>query len=181
MVPGHMVGLIIIVVVICAVSGAIAYGAWKGSFRGLGDALQTSSRSGSRILNSGLAMVFICGIIVVPAVFIIGNRDNSDAQVGGIKMNAAEQAGRELFGEHCAVCHTLAADNAVGKTGPNLDVLKPPKSLVLHTIANGCLQKLVGKNYNSICLAYGNMPADIVEGRQAQDIAAFVARVAGHT
>jgi Cytochrome c len=176
-----MVGLIIIVVVICAISGGIAYGAWKGSFRGLGDALQTNSRSGSLMLISVLVVVFIGGIIVVPGIFIVGNRDNSNAQVGGIKMTAAEQAGRELFGEHCAVCHTLAADNAVGKTGPNLDVLKPPKSLVLHTIANGCLQKLVGKNYNSICLAYGNMPADIVEGRQAQDIAAFVARIAGHT
>ncbi len=90
------------------------------------------------------------------------------------------QVGRELFGEHCAVCHTLAADNAVGKVGPNLDQLKPPKSLVLHTIANGCLQKLVGKNYNSICLLYGNMPADIVQGHQAQDIARSSARIAGH-
>ena len=45
----------------------------------------------------------------------------------------------ELFGEHCAVCHTLAAANAIGKVGPNLDMLKPPKAQVLHTIANGCL------------------------------------------
>jgi hypothetical protein len=175
------VGVIIIAVAICAISSAVAYGAWKGVFGSLGSALQATSRSGSRLLNSTLVMVFIGGIIVVPAVFIIGNRDNSNAQVGGIKMTPAEQTGRELFAEHCAVCHTLAADNAVGKTGPNLDVLKPPKSLVLHTIANGCLQKLVGKNYNSICLNYGTMPADIVEGRQAQDIAAFVARIAGHT
>jgi mono/diheme cytochrome c family protein len=181
MVPGHMVGLIVIVVIICAISGAVAYGAWKGSFRGLGNALQTSSRSGSRTLNSVLAMVFIGGAIVVPAVFIIGNRDNSDAQVGGIKMTAPEQAGRELFAEHCAVCHTLAADNAVGKTGPNLDVLRPSEAIVLKTIANGCLQQPTAASTGSTCLGYGTMPADIVEGRQAQDIAAFVARIAGHT
>ncbi|MDE3132395.1 MAG: hypothetical protein KGL16_14685, partial [Acidobacteriota bacterium] len=77
-------------------------------------------------------------------------------------------------------CHTLAADNAVGKTGPNLDSLRPPKALVLHTIANGCLQKPTASQSNSFCLGYGTMPADIVQGRQAQDIAAFVARIAGH-
>jgi hypothetical protein len=176
-----IVAVIIIAVLFTAVSAAVYLGAVKGVFDGLRGALQTTSRSGSRLLNSVLAMVMVGGVIALPAVFIIGNRDNSNAQVGGIKLTSAEQSGRELFGEHCAVCHTLGADNAVGKTGPDLDVLKPPKSLVLHTIANGCLQKLVGKNYNSICLNYGTMPADIVEGRQAQDIAAFVARIAGHT
>jgi mono/diheme cytochrome c family protein len=175
-----IVAVIILAVLFSAVSATVYLGAVKGVFDGLRGALQTTSRSGSRMLNGVLAMVMVGGVIALPAVFIIGNRDNSDAQVGGIRMNASERSGRELFAEHCAVCHTLAADNAVGKTGPNLDVLKPPKSLVLHTIANGCLQKLVAKNYNSICLEYGNMPADIVEGRQAQDIAAFVARIAGH-
>jgi cytochrome c553 len=175
-----MVGVIIIAVLFTGISVLVAYGAAKGSFSGLGKVLQTTSRGGSRLLNSTLVAVYIGGAIALPLVFIIGNRDNSNAQVGGIRLTAAMQDGRELFAQHCAVCHTLAADNAVGKTGPSLDLLKPPKSLVLHTIANGCLQKLVGKNYNSICLAYGNMPADIVQGRQARDIAAFVSRVAGH-
>lgn len=176
-----MVGVIIIAVVFTAISIAVAYGATKGSFKSVGDALQTTSRAGSRVLNTTLVVVYLGAGICVPLLFIIGNHDKSDAQVGGVKLTAAAQAGRELFGEHCAVCHTLAADNAVGKIGPNLDSLKPPKSLILHTIANGCLQNVVGKNYNQICLGYGTMPADIVEGRQAQDIADFVSKVAGHT
>jgi cytochrome c553 len=175
------VGVIIIAVAICAISGAVAYGAWKGVFGSLGSALQTTSRSGSRSLNSVLVLVFIGGAIVLPAVMIIGNRDNSNAQVGGIRMNASEQAGRELFAEHCAVCHTLGADNAVGKTGPDLDQLRPSEALVLKVIANGCVQQPTAASANSACLGYGTMPADIVEGRQAQDIAAFVARIAGHT
>ncbi len=175
-----MVGVIIIAVVFTALAVAIGYGATRGKFKGVGGALQTTSRRGSRLLNTSLVFVYLGVGIAVPLVFIIGNHDKSNAQVGGIKLTSSEQVGRELFGEHCAVCHTLAADNAVGKVGPNLDQLKPPKSLVLHTIDNGCLQALVGKNYNSICLGYGNMPADIVQGRQAQDVAAFVARVAGH-
>jgi len=79
------------------------------------------------------------------------------------------------------VCHTLAAASAVGKTGPNLDQLKPPASLVLHTLKNGCLQKPVGNQAHETCLAYGTMPADIVQGKQAQQVAEFVAKVAGHS
>jgi mono/diheme cytochrome c family protein len=175
-----MIGVVIIAVVFTGAAAAIAYFASKGSFAGVGAALQTTSRSGSRVLNTTLVVVYIGAGVCVPLLFILGNRDKSNAQVGGVKLTAAMQVGRELFGEHCAVCHTLSADNAVGKTGPNLDMLKPPESLVLHTIYNGCLQAVIGKDYNQICLGYGTMPADIVEGRQAQDVAAFVAKVAGH-
>jgi mono/diheme cytochrome c family protein len=175
-----IVAVIIIAVLFTAVSATVYLGAVKGVFDGLRGALQTTSRSGSRTLNGVLAMVMVGGVIALPAVFIIGNRDNSDAQVGGIRMNASERSGRELFAEHCAVCHTLAADNAVGKTGPDLDSLRPSEAIVLKTIANGCLQQPTAASIHSTCLGYGTMPADIVEGRQAQDIAAFVARIAGH-
>jgi hypothetical protein len=175
-----MLGVIIIAVLFTGISIAVAYGATKGSFRSVSSALQTTSRAGSRVLNSTLLVVTLGVGIAVPLVMIIGNRDNSNAQVGGVQLTATMRAGRELFGQHCEMCHTLAADNAVGKIGPNLDWLKPPKSLVLHTIANGCLQQPVGNNYSTECLAYGTMPADIVQGRQAQEIAAFVAAVAGH-
>lgn len=176
-----MLAVVIIAVVAIGLAGGVAYGASKGVFGQLGTALQSSDRTSARALYATLAVVYVGGAIALPMVFILGNRNNSNAQVGGIKLTAQMQSGRELFGEHCGVCHTLAADNAVGKVGPNLDELKPPKSLILHTIANGCLQQPVGKDYSTECLAYGTMPADIVEGQQAQDIAAFVAKVAGHT
>ena len=77
--------------------------------------------------------------VALPLLMLTGNHHNANAQVGGIKLTAAEKSGRELFGQHCGVCHTLAAANAVGKVGPNLDMLKPAQSLVLNTINNGCL------------------------------------------
>ena len=174
-----IVAVIIIAVLFVGIASAVYVGATRGSFSGLLKAIGTTSRSGSRLLNSTLVCVYIGGAIALPLVFILGNRAKSDAQVGGIKMNAAEQIGRELFGEHCAVCHTLAADNAVGKIGPNLDKLRPPEALVEKVIANGCLQNPPAGS-SSVCLGYGNMPADIVQGKQAQDIAAFVAAIAGH-
>jgi mono/diheme cytochrome c family protein len=176
-----MLGVVIIAVVFTGAAVAIASFASKGSFAGVGNALQTTSRTGSRVLNTTLVVVYIGAGVCVPLLFILGNRDKSNAQVGGVKLTAAMQVGRELFSEHCAVCHTLSADNAVGKVGPNLDQLKPAKAIVLHTIANGCTQTgVVGKNYTTICLGYGTMPADILEGRQAADVAAFVSKVAGH-
>jgi Cytochrome c len=175
-----IVAIIIIALLFAAAAAGVAYAASRGTFKAVGDALQTTSRGGSRLLNSVLVVVYLGVGIAVPLVFIIGNRDNSNAQVGGIKLTPAMQAGRELFGQHCQMCHTLAADNAVGKTGPNLDVLRPSEATVARTIANGCLQLPVSSTASNSCFGYGNMPADIVEGRQAADIAAFVARVAGH-
>jgi mono/diheme cytochrome c family protein len=110
---------------------------------------------------------------------LIGNHANANSKVGELTLNASEKTGRELFGVHCAVCHTLAAANAIGKVGPNLDTLKPPAELVLHTLQNGCLQSPPSTSSPETCLGQGNMPADIVEGTDAQDVAAFVAKVAG--
>ena len=124
-------------------------------------------------------VVYIGFGIVVPLAFLTGNHANASDQVGGIKLTAAEKSGRELFGEHCGVCHTLAAANAVGKVGPNLDTLKPPASLVLHTIHNGCLQKPAVHERPQNCLGQGTMPAEIVQGQEAQDVAQFVGKVAG--
>ena len=78
-----------------------------------------------------------------------------------------------------AVCHTLAGANAVGKVGPNLDTIKPSESLVLHTIQNGCLQNPPPGTSGQSCLNQGTMPAAIIQGQQATDVAQFVAQVAG--
>ena len=118
--------------------------------------------------------------IAIPLGFLIGNHANANAQVGGYKLTAAMKQGRELFGRHCAVCHTLAAANAIGKVGPNLDALQPTPTvqLVLHTIQNGCLQSPPAGSSEG-CLGYGTMPSGIVQGQQALAVAKFVAQVAG--
>ncbi len=149
------------------------------SGRGAARPGQTRSPARRRFSNVILVFVYVGFGLVLPAVMLIGNADRSSAQVGGLKLTANEKVGRELFGVHCAVCHTLAAANAVGKTGPNLDTLKPSESLILHTLANGCLQDPPSPSSPQTCLGYGTMPADIVEGVQAQQVASFVARVAG--
>ena len=148
--------------------------------RGAGGAGDRAARRMVRSRTASFLFVFIYAVfgVAIPLIFLIGNHANASAQVGGYQLTASEKSGRQLFAQHCAVCHTLAASNAVGKVGPNLDMLQPPASLVLRTIQNGCLQNAVA-NSPETCLGYGTMPADLVEGKDATDIAAFVARVAG--
>ncbi len=138
-----------------------------------------SSRARSWGFGLSMALVYLAFVAVVPAIVLIGNHDNASAKIGSVKLTAAEKQGRVLFGEHCGFCHTLAAANAVGKVGPNLDTLQPTDALVLHTLANGCLANPPSASSPQTCLGEGTMPADVVAGKQARQVAAFVSAVAG--
>jgi cytochrome c5 len=169
-----MVGVIIIAVVFTAISAAIFWAAPRGRLDGITGAMLSESPVARKLINTVLVVIYIGFGIVIPVIFLVGNHNKASATVSGIHLTKAEQTGQTLFGEHCAVCHTLAVANAIGKVGPNLDQLKPSASTVETTLANGCTSS------SSNCLGYGTMPADIVQGRDAQDVAQFVARVAGH-
>ena len=151
----------------------------RGGLGGARASLQTRSRGGRKAVGVVLAIVYVGFGVAIPVGFLVGNHANANSRVGAVKLTAAEKSGRELFGTHCAVCHTLAAANAIGKVGPNLDTLKPPAELVLHTLEYGCLQSPPSTSSPETCLGQGNMPAGIVQGKDAQDVAAFVAAVAG--
>ena len=149
--------------------------------RGTGTATPRRRDPGRRGSNLNITVFVVTAVVfgvALPLLMLTGNHHNASAQVGGIKLTDAEKSGRQLFGQHCGVCHTLAAANAVGKVGPNLDVLKPAQSIVLHTINNGCLPN-PPKGSAQGCLGYGVMPAAVVQGEDAQNVAAFVAKVAG--
>ncbi len=149
---------------------------------GPGAALETPgaprSHGGRRAMAWVFVVVYVAFGAVLPALFLIGNHNSANGQVGGIELTAAEKHGREVFGERCGLCHTLAAANSVGKVGPNLDVIQPTQQLVLHTIQYGCLQN-PPKGSEEACLGEGTMPAVVVQGTDAQDVAKFVAKVAG--
>ena len=175
-----MVGVLIIAVVFTGLAGGIFWASSRGGLGKLTAPMQSQSAIGRKVVNTILVITYVGFGIAVPAIFLIGNHDKASAQVAGIKLTAGEKTGRELFGEHGAVCHTLGAAAAIGKTGPNLDQIRPSYELVLHTLQNGCLQAPGSATSPQNCLGYGNMPADIVEGRQAQQVASFVSKVAGH-
>lgn len=147
--------------------------------RGERAAALAPARRGGRAAALVLVVLYVGFGVAIPALFLHGNNANANRQVGGVKLTPGEKKGREQFAVSCAFCHTLAAANAFGKVGPNLDQIKPSKSLVLHTIANGCLPNASGSNSSEACLGQGVMPADILQGQQADQVASFVAAVAG--
>jgi cytochrome c6 len=145
---------------------------------------ERASEADGRGSNTVVAVVFVfvtLGLgIALPLLILHGNHANASSQVGGVTLTADSKSGRALFGEHCAVCHTLAAANAIGKVGPDLDTLKPGAAEVLHVIENGCLPNVTVADENEACLGQGVMPAQVVSGRDARDVASFVAQAAGH-
>jgi mono/diheme cytochrome c family protein len=94
------------------------------------------------------------------------------------KSDQAMQNGAELFHERCGGCHTLSAADSRGSkptgevaagertNGPNFDVRKENREDVLYAIRNGGFSG-------------GIMPANIVTGQDAEDVALFLERYAG--
>jgi mono/diheme cytochrome c family protein len=86
--------------------------------------------------------------------------------------------GAVLFGERCSGCHTLDAADARGSRsqgkvgqsertdGPNFNIRKENRDDVLFAIRNGGFSGAI-------------TPANVVVGRDAQDVALFVERYAG--
>jgi mono/diheme cytochrome c family protein len=124
------------------------------------------SRRGRRAVAVIVGVLVLALGILIPAL-VIAAAKSTDKAPGGVKLTAADERGRDVFAQRCATCHTLRAANGVGKVGPNLDQLRPPKALVLDAIQKGRAR------------GQGQMPAGLVDGQQAQEVANFVAQVAG--
>jgi len=109
---------------------------------------------------------------------------------GGISKGAADQElGKKLFlGKGgCAGCHTLAAAGSTGTIGPNLDDAfaearaQGYKESAIRNIVHDQI-KYPGQYEtapNNPSFLKANMPANLVQGQDAQDVAAFVAANAG--
>ena len=90
--------------------------------------------------------------------------------------SADVENGARLFVERCSGCHTFNAVGAEGGAtqvhdrervdGPNFDVRREDRASVLYAIRNGGFSGAI-------------MPENIVVGKEAEDVAAFVAKYAG--
>lgn len=83
--------------------------------------------------------------------------------------------GKKLFVQRCGACHQLARADTKGVVGPNLD--QAFRSSVGEGLGRGTIRGVVERQilYPSIG---GKMPPKLVTGRDAQDVAAYVASVA---
>lgn len=129
--------------------------------------LHAQSRRGRRATALVIVAVFVVMGVAVPTLVVASNEDDNRAGAARVQLSPAQERGRELFGQSCNQCHVLGAANTVGKVGPDLDRLKPNKAIVLDAIEKGRAR------------GAGTMPAAIVQGQDAEDVADFVAAVAG--
>jgi cytochrome c553 len=127
---------------------------------------------GGKVFAVVIVLVFVGMGVAVPAV-VIANRGEREGNSAILSQRLIRDApdhvreGKQFFTESCAACHTLGAVNARGVTGPDLDnigTLTPQR--VLSAIKIGGTGQM-------------RMPANLLQGEDAQAVANFVARVAG--
>ena len=89
--------------------------------------------------------------------------------------------GKELFTKSCGSCHTLADAGTTGQIGPNLDyafVQSRIDGLGDDTILQ-VVRAQIAYPVTSPSTGAPGMPANILEGQDAEDVATYVASVAG--
>jgi mono/diheme cytochrome c family protein len=123
-----------------------------------------------------LIVIIYAGVgVAVPAI-ILANRQNAEGATNKLQTiipSDQVQKGKTLFRSTCASCHTLAAVNARGVTGPDLD------RIGLNTATHSAAQQRVLNAIRIGGTGQGRMPSGLLQGSNAQAVAAFVATVAG--
>jgi mono/diheme cytochrome c family protein len=126
-----------------------------------------------RMTTRTIASLALAGVLAVGA---------SACGTENIELDKGEQAnvqnGAELFQERCSGCHTINSAGAQGSkptndsgsgertNGPNFNVRRETRDDVLYAIRNGGFSGAI-------------MPANIVVGRDAEDVAAYLEKYAG--
>jgi mono/diheme cytochrome c family protein len=117
----------------------------------------------------------------IAAAGVIGcGQEKGDVKQPNAKISSVTpqyQAGAKLFVERCSGCHSMGIVGAEGGAlkvkdrervdGPNFNVRKEDRDSVLYAIRNGGFSGAI-------------MPQDIVVGKEAEQVADFLAKYAGH-
>jgi mono/diheme cytochrome c family protein len=176
-----MVASAAFVIAFVVIGLTVVFLAFGGGPRGARQQLYTQSRGGSRAVSIGVGLAALLIGIGVPALVMAKNNDSQSKKApGGVKLTDSEQHGRTLFAKNCNTCHTLKASRGAGKVGPNLDALisgingsspaettKNRVTFIKDAIAKGRAR------------GSGQMPAELLDGQDAQNVADFVAKAAG--
>jgi mono/diheme cytochrome c family protein len=113
---------------------------------------------------------------VIAACAAAGLTACGSEQVDVPDASASVQRGAQLFSERCSGCHSMTVAGAQGSAispsdkervdGPDFDVRQACYEDTLYAIQNGGYSGAI-------------MPANIVVGKDAQDVAAFIAEYSG--
>jgi len=139
--------------------------AMRGGPHGVRDTLERGRTQRLHVAEFAIVAAMVLFGLIVPGIIVTG--DQASAGPGGEKLSADLKEGRELFNAKCATCHTLSDANAVGRVGPDLDVLAPTKGLTVDAIKEGRAR------------GTGQMPAQLLDGEDAEHVAEYLEEVSG--
>jgi len=127
----------------------------------------------------GLLVLFLAALIP----WLAFRADGDEATAASVP--AGLEQGKELFEVNCGTCHTLYAAGTDGNFAPNLDDLLAPTGPPEGPKAQQTIEATEGRVLNAIengvdgSTTAGRMPAGIISGEQAKEVAEFVATTAG--
>jgi mono/diheme cytochrome c family protein len=120
--------------------------------------------------KSSVVIFVVFALIFAVAIPYIAITKEGQGESTELEVAASDEDARDLFQTDCGSCHTLAMAGTDGVVGPNLDKLLGLGSPEANAPrVETAIDKGVG----------GRMPADILSGDQAKEVADFVSRVAG--
>jgi mono/diheme cytochrome c family protein len=119
-------------------------------------------------------LAIAAALTVVAAGAVACGSQGISSQISSQPANV--QHGAQLFSQRCSGCHTLSVAGTQGTTknvrerertdGPNFNTRKETQDNVLYAIRNGGFSGAI-------------MPENIVVGKDAEDVAAFLSKYAG--
>jgi mono/diheme cytochrome c family protein len=126
--------------------------------------------------------IFVAVLAVVIPLWAFNS--SGDPDKGSRSVPSGLEKGKTLFVTNCGACHTLYAAGTDGNFAPNLDILLAPSGPPTGPTAKQTIDATQGRVLNAIdngvdSNAPGRMPAGILSGAQAEEVATFVATVAG--
>ena len=158
--------LLVFLIPFLLLGAAVVFIAFSG---GPGKAREAYLTRGGAAFKVFVTVAFVVLGVVVPAL-VLTNRDEAEGGTGALRsehLSERESNGKSLFRQRCASCHTLSAVNARGVTGPNLDRIGKVTPARIKTAIR------VGGT------GQGRMPSKLLSGPDAEDVAAYLSKVAG--
>ena len=118
------------------------------------------------------ALLAVLMVVIIPLWAF--SKDGSSEE-----MTTSDEESRELFVDNCGSCHTLEAAGTDGIVGPNLDerLAGSVSGPVTPEAAAASEDRALNAIVNG--LGEGAMPAGILQGAQAEQVADYVGRTAG--
>ena len=118
-------------------------------------------------------------LVALAAVVLLGA--GCGETVGYTEATGDKANGKELFTAKCGSCHTLADAGTTGAIGPNLDdaFAESRRNGLGESTFVQVIRDQIAYAIEETSTGAPGMPADLVTGQDADDVASYVASVAG--